>query len=213
MRRVFSKFSSILFLVVATVFGTTAIAAAKGEFKGEVYTKWLSGGPYMELIKPFSYIDSRGVTWTVPAGTRIDGASIPRPFWTIIGAPYTGNYREASIIHDYYCTTKSRHWKAVHRVFLDGMLTRGVGQFQAQLMYLAVYRFGPRWDFDVDACYCKGCPACASPIKKRVKYYQPKYDAEQFKELEQALKGGASLLDDLENIADFQLNTEIIKPR
>jgi hypothetical protein len=78
--------------------------------------------------------------------------------------PYTGRYRDASVIHDYFCATKSRHWKAVHKVFLDGMLARGVEKAQAQLMYLAVYRFGPRWDFDVDACYCHRGAQCA-PIR------------------------------------------------
>jgi hypothetical protein len=151
--------------------------------------------------------------WSVPSGTRVDGASIPSVFWSIIGAPYTGKYREASVIHDYFCETKSRHWKAVHRVFLDGMLARGVDKIQAQLMYLAVYRFGPRWDFDVDACYCKGCPVCANPILKRIGRYDPKYKTDDFDELRRKLKEGKSTLEELEDVADYQLNTEILKSR
>jgi len=205
--------AGLLLHVVAIVLAATGIAAAQGEFIGDPNVKFLRDGRYVELTAPFSYIDSRRVTWSVPAGTRVDGASIPRAFWSIIGAPFTGKFRDASIIHDYYCATKSRHWKAVHKVFLDGMLARGVENFQAHLMYIAVYRFGPRWDYDMDACFCEGCPACASPIKKRIKFYQPKYNAEQFNELKQALTDGATTLDKLEGIADFQLNTEIIKPR
>jgi hypothetical protein len=204
--------AGLLLLVVAIVLAATKVAAAQGQFIGEANFKLLGDGRSMELTAPFSYIDSRQVTWSVPAGTRVDGASIPSPLWSLIGAPYTGKYREASIIHDYYCSTKSRHWKAVHKVFLDGMLARGVGKFQAQLMYVAVYRFGPRWNFDVDACYCEGCPACIMPIKKRIKWYQSKYNAEQFKELERALQDGATTLGEVEKLADFQLNTEIIKP-
>jgi Protein of unknown function (DUF1353) len=204
--------ASLLLYVVTMVLVATGIAAAQGKFIGVATVKFLPGGRYVELAAPFSYIDSGKVKWSVPAGTRVDGASIPRALWSIIGSPFTGKYREASIIHDYYCTTKSRHWKAVHRVFLDGMLAQGVGNVQAKLMYISVYRFGPRWDFDVDACYCKGCPACASPIKKRIAFYQPTYNAEQFKELERALTDGTSTLSDLEDVADFQLNTEIIKP-
>ncbi len=103
------------------------------------------------------------------------------------------------------------HWKAVHKVFLDGMLARGVDNTQAKLLYLAVYRFGPRWDFDVDACFCRGCPACANPIVKRVAKYQSAYKATDFDELRNKLNQGRLTLDELEDAADFQLNTEILK--
>ena len=149
----------------------------------------------------------------MPAGVLVDGASIPSVFWSIIGAPFTGKYREASVIHDHYCETKSRHWKAVHRVFLDGMLASGVNDYQAKLMYLAVYRFGPRWDFDVNACFCKGCPSCTSPILKRVTNHQSLFNQSEFDELEMKLKSGRVSLDELESLADYQMNTEILKGR
>jgi hypothetical protein len=202
-------------LSVALVLSWTATAPAQkpGQFTGELVLKTLPDGLTMQLVKPFEYIDSQGVTWAVPAGTQIDGASIPRVFWSIIGAPYTGKYREASVIHDHYCSTRSRHWKAVHKVFLDGMVARGVDRIQAQLMYLAVYRFGPRWDFDVDACFCRGCPACANPILKRVPRYNPVYKATDFQELRSKLMSGGFTLEEIEDAADYQLNTEILKSR
>jgi hypothetical protein len=200
---------------VAFLFCWIGVAAAQksGQFNGELILKALPDGRTMELMQSFSYTDSRGVTWLVPARTRVDGASIPSVFWSIIGAPYTGKYREASVIHDYYCATRSRHWKAVHKVFLDGMLARGVDNVKAQLMYLAVYRFGPRWDFDVDACFCKGCPACANPILKRVKQYQPKYEDKEFEELRKKLMTGRFTLEQLEDAADYQLFTEVLRSR
>ncbi len=199
----------------ALMFATACAALAQklGEFKGDLVLRALPDGRNMELVAPFSYVDSRGVTWSVPSGTRVDGASIPSVFWSIIGAPYTGRYREASVIHDYFCAAKSRHWKAVHKVFLDGMLARGVDKVQAQLMYLAVYRFGPRWDFDVDACFCKGCPICANPLLKRIGRYEPKYKSDDFEELRRKLNEGKSSLEQLEDAADYQLNTEILKSR
>jgi hypothetical protein len=193
--------------------GSIASAQTSGRFGGELVLKVLPNGRTMELVQPFTYTDSHGVTWPVPARTRVDGASIPGVFWSIIGAPFTGKYREASIIHDYYCATRSRHWKAVHKVFLDGMLARGVDKAQAQLMYLAVYRFGPRWDFDVDACFCKGCPTCANPTLKRIATYKPAYKASDFQELRNKLMAGTSRLEDLEDDADYQLNTEILRSR
>jgi hypothetical protein len=190
-----------------------AAAQKPGQFNGELILKALPDGRTMELIQSFSYTDSRGVTWPVPARSRVDGASIPGVFWSIMGAPYTGKYREASVIHDYYCATRSRHWKAVHKVFLDGMLARGVDNVKAQLMYLAVYRFGPRWDFDVDACFCNGCPACANPIMKRVRHYQPKYESKEFEELRKKLLTGRFTLEQLEDAADYQLFAEVLRSR
>jgi uncharacterized protein DUF1353 len=205
---------ALLIWTVLIVSGTPSAWADKlGEFKGDLILKPLTDGRTMELVRPFTYIDSRGIAWPVPAGTKVDGASIPSVFWSILGAPYTGKYREASIIHDHYCATKSRHWKAVHKVFLDGMTARGVDTLQAKLMYLAVYRFGPRWDFDVDACFCKGCPVCANPILKRIQHYSPKYIAEDFEDLRRKLESRQLSLDQLEDTADYQLNTEILKRR
>jgi Protein of unknown function (DUF1353) len=200
-------------LMILACWASCAQAEKLGRFDGELILKALPNGRDMELVRPFKYVDSRDIAWPVPAGTRVDGASIPSVFWSIIGALYTGKYREASVIHDYYCATKSRHWKAVHKVFLDGMVARGVDTIQAKLMYLAVYRFGPRWDFDVDACFCKGCPACANPILKRVPKYQSTYKSAEFEELRSKVLEGRLSLEELEDAADYQLNTEIMKSR
>lgn len=211
------RFGDLLIRIMAAslLLMCCALASAQpvGRFGGDLVLKALPDGRTMELMQPFMYTDSTGVTWSVPVRTKVDGASIPNVFWSIIGAPYSGKYREASVIHDYYCATKSRHWKAVHKVFLDGMLARGVDTVQAQLMYLAVYRFGPRWDFDVDACFCKGCPACANPVLKRVAKYSPVYNSSDFDQLRNKLMAGGSTLEQLEDDADYQLNTEILKTR
>ncbi len=198
-------------LILIACLAGSAAAEKLGRFKGDLVLKALPDGRTMELMQSFAYVDSHDVSWPVPSGVRVDGASIPSVFWSIIGAPYTGKYREASVIHDYYCATKSRHWKAVDRVFLDGMLARGVDPIKAELMYLAVYRFGPRWNFDVDACFCKGCPVCANPALRHVDTYKPTYEAADFAELRNKLMEGRLTLEQLEDTADYQLNTEILK--
>lgn len=200
------------FIVLACCAGV-AHAEKLGIFEGELILKAMPNGRDMELVRPFNYIDSNDIRWPVPAGTRVDGASIPRVLWTLIGAPYTGKYRDASVIHDYYCTSRSRHWKAVHKVFLDGMLARGVNKLDATLMYIAVYRFGPRWDFDVDACFCRGCPICANPLLKRISRYESPFNAADFEELRGKLIRDRLLIDELESAADYQLNTEILRAR
>ncbi len=205
------SFAACMALVVC--WAVSASAQGFGRFEGQLILKPLPDGRTMELLQPFTYVDSKGVRWPVPARTRVDGASIPRPLWSIIGAPYTGKYREASVIHDYYCERKSRHWKAVHRMFLESMLARGVNRIRAELMYLAVYRFGPRWDFDADMCFCRGCPICANPILKRVPKYDPKYNETDLNKLREKLLTGKFSLEQLEDVADYQVNTEIFGSR
>lgn len=202
--------SACVVLMVYSV-ANNALAQMQGRFEGDLVLKALPDGRNMQLVHPFNYTDSRNVPWPVPAGTIVDGASIPRVFWSIVGAPYTGKYRDASVIHDYYCETHSRHWKAVHKVFYDGMLARGVDPVQAEIMYLAVYRFGPRWDYDADACFCEGCPSCANPKIKKIKSYQPKYNQRDFDILKSKIVTSEFTLKELEELADYQVNSEIFK--
>ncbi len=116
-----------------------------GRFIGAVVTKWDANGRDMTLVERFEFIDPEGQRWPVPAGAVVDGASIPRVFWSVIGGPFEGLYRNASVIHDYYCGVQVRNYEAVHRVFYDAMMASGVESTKAWLMYEAVERFGPRW--------------------------------------------------------------------
>jgi len=100
----------------------------------------------MQLLAPITFIDSGGKRWEVPKGATVDGASIPRFFWTFIGGPFEGLYRDASVIHDWYCDVRTRPWREVDRMFYEAMIARGVAQAQAKVMYLAVVFGGPRWD-------------------------------------------------------------------
>jgi hypothetical protein len=99
----------------------------------------------MKLVEEFSFTDISNVVWTVPAGTVVDGASIPPFFWNTIGPPFVGDYRRASVVHDYYCDQKTRPWKKVHRMFYEASLAGGVNDTKAKIMYAAVYARGPRW--------------------------------------------------------------------
>lgn len=108
-------------------------------------TEWLDDGRHMRLKQPFGYVEEGGREWPVPSEAVVDGASIPRVFWSLIGGPFEGQYRNASVVHDYYCDMQTRPWQDTHRVFYEAMLCSGVGDIRAKTMYYAVYRFGPRW--------------------------------------------------------------------
>jgi len=118
----------------------------EAHFIGQVVTKWLVGAfRLMVLVEDFSFIDENGVEWLAPKRSKIDGASIPRFFWLFIGSPFVGKYREASVVHDVYCRTKSRPHKQVHKMFYEAMRVNGVNYFKAKAMYYAVRLGGPRW--------------------------------------------------------------------
>lgn len=99
----------------------------------------------MKILQDFSFIDSNSVAWVCKAGSIVDGASIPRLFWKIIGPPLVGSYRRASVIHDVYCKSKARKASETHKVFYEMMLADGVPVNKAKLMYLAVKLAGPKW--------------------------------------------------------------------
>ncbi len=60
----------------------------------------------MKLLYNFTYEDPNGLLWNAPGGSIVDGASIPRIAWKVVGTPFYGKYRDASVIHDVACEDK-----------------------------------------------------------------------------------------------------------
>ena len=119
-----------------------------GHFKGRVLTEWVKDNKdhrLMRLEEDFIYIDNTGNEWIAPVKEITDGASIPRQFWSIMGAPLAGKYRRAAVIHDIYCKNQTKPHEEVHKIFHEAMLTDGVPKLKADIMYWAVKTFGPKW--------------------------------------------------------------------
>jgi hypothetical protein len=115
-----------------------------GSFSGNPKTEWIEDLNY-KLLEEFSYTDKAGKTWIASKDSVVNGASIPRAFWTIIGSPTTGKYRNASIVHDTACEGKVETWQDVHLMFYEACRCGGLGEKKAKVMYWAVYHGGPRW--------------------------------------------------------------------
>jgi hypothetical protein len=116
-----------------------------GYFSGPVETRWLDDGVTMVLLNELRYTDPKGEVWIAPAGARVNGASIPRAFWSVIGAPFDGKYRNASVLHDVAYDEKTRPWQEVDRMFYNAMGGSGVGAITAKTMYYSLYRHGRHW--------------------------------------------------------------------
>ena len=73
-------------------------------FSDEPETQWLTDKKDpdrdMQLRADFYYTDPDKKTWYAKAEAVINGASIPRFLWSLVGSPYTRDYRRASIVHD-----------------------------------------------------------------------------------------------------------------
>lgn len=126
-----------------------------GRFEGVVKVEWLRGDESerkMKLLEDFIYIDPKGKKWVAPKGYATDGASIPQAFWTLVGGPFEGAYREAAVIHDWYCDTKEEPWKDVHRIFYYANRAAGVSEHKAKVLYTAVLAGGPKWGDDSSRC-------------------------------------------------------------
>jgi hypothetical protein len=116
-----------------------------GEFSPDPpETRWLTeAGPdrNMQVLRAFWFRDPAGRTWTTPANSRIDGASIPRALWTLVGSPYTGDYRRASIVHDKACDDAGGNAaarRAADRMFYHACREGGCSIYEATLLYIGV---------------------------------------------------------------------------
>lgn len=107
------------------------------------------------LDEKLVFVDAAGREWEAPKGTLTDGATVPRAALTITNGRFDTRYLKAAIVHDAWCQDfnaeicpdqyQKRPWPEVHRMFHEACITGGTPKLLADLMYNAVYWFGPRW--------------------------------------------------------------------
>ncbi len=120
-----------------------------GYYSGEPVTRWNPDGRTMTLLSELSYTDPQGLLWSARAGSQVDGASIPRSLWSIMGGPFEGKYRNASVLHDVAYEQHNRPWQDCDRMFYNAMRCSGVSAVEAKTMYYALYKFGHHWKFPI----------------------------------------------------------------
>jgi len=137
---------------VKEFFKPAGTAYKNGSFKGSLEVRFDSlptgDGQTVELVQllnKFGYKDSSGKDWDVPSGEISDGASIPWQLWSFVGGPFSGPYRNAAVVHDYYCAIRTRPFQEVHKMFYEASLKAGTGKTTAKLMYMAILADGPKW--------------------------------------------------------------------
>jgi hypothetical protein len=146
----------VVIVLCAFVTASNAQNQAFGRFEGPVRVEFGQDGRTMRLLEDVVYVDPAGIPWKARKGYSTDGASIPRAFWTVVGGPFEGNYRNAAVIHDQFCSDPDhglRTWQEVHRMFYFALRASGVAEVTSKVLYAAVFLGGPRWT--------KPCPTCA----------------------------------------------------
>ncbi|MBU1961726.1 MAG: DUF1353 domain-containing protein, partial [Gammaproteobacteria bacterium] len=86
----------------------------------------------------FWFDDPDGKRWLAPAGSSINGASIPRPLWSTVGSPYTDDYRRASVVHDVACNDPAISRKAADVMFFHACRAGGCSPAKARMLYAGV---------------------------------------------------------------------------
>ena len=112
-----------------------------GSFSGNPKTEWLSdqgGDRDMRMLEAFWYIDPNGRRWDAPAGTVVNGASIPRTLWSTVGSPYTGDYRRAALVHDAAVGSSGVLRADADTMFYFACLAGGCSPVQAKMLYAGV---------------------------------------------------------------------------
>lgn len=146
--------------LLALALGASPAQARDGRFLTEL--RWhpepcrtgYTDAPERELAEDLVYLDSRAAKyaappahfrWTARGGPYLctDGASIPEPLQAFFGDPFHDSLVRAAVIHDWYCRTGERSFRETHLVFYDALVSDGVPQAQALLMYYAVIIAAP----------------------------------------------------------------------
>lgn len=97
--------------------------------------------PTWEVINNF-VIDTPYGTFIVRKGFRTDLASTPRFLWWLI--PPSGEYIEASVVHDFLYKKKIVNRETADKVFQYIMLKYKTRIYKIKLMYLGVRIFGSK---------------------------------------------------------------------
>lgn len=150
-----------------------------GSFSGEPRTLWLTesnSDRKMQLLEDFSFTDPAGRSWLVQKFYKIDGASIPKSLWSLIGSPYTGDYRRASIVHDKACDDAAGNPTArrtADRMFFHACRAGGCTIEQATTLYLGV-RIGslgdqvPLWSAGIQESFSPTPRTSLPPAERRL---------------------------------------------
>ncbi len=158
----------LLGLLVTVIVFATARGAEHGNFEGKVVVEWMDD-PFvssMRLVEDFGFREAKGKVWTVPRGQVLDGKGMPPLFRDLIGQPFEGGFRKASVIYDFAAHKMTEPWEDAQRMFFEASVAEGVFPADAKAMYLVLAAQGSRWEVPGSRCF-GSCHATSQPLEWR----------------------------------------------
>jgi hypothetical protein len=186
-------------LVAAVCIASAALSAGPARFAGRVVLEVVEDIEFnhkLRLLEDFSFQDEQGTVWHASKGAIIDGTSVPRGLRAIPGLPFEGDYRKASVVHDFQVRAKTRPWREVHRMLYRASLVEGLSEPEAKLVYMAAYAGGGRWELHPSSCY-GSCHASASLLA-----WRPDVTVAELQPVVEWLQQGNPSLEEIEQRVD-----------
>ena len=78
----------------------------------------------------------------VPNGYQTDGASIPRPFWFVVGSPFSPDVIRAAMLHDFLYSHRKVSRIDADDLLYEVMIADGVPRWRALVIHVAVRAVG-----------------------------------------------------------------------
>jgi Protein of unknown function (DUF1353) len=137
---------------------TIALCGSHGEFVGNNRTvKTSDDGMSAEVIDGLQYKEEGGRSWRIPSGAIVESRCFSTVLLALIGQPFEGLIKNASLLYNYFCLNQTRARDDVNGMFREAMLASGIQEGEVNVLYNAVVRFGPNWNVrGID-------PACLRP--------------------------------------------------
>lgn len=155
-----------VWIALATVASSLAVAsvlsAGIGTFLGKVAVEWDDENGFnrhrIKLLSDFGFEDPAGKKWIAEKGAALDGSSFTPVFEQMVGLPFVGEHRRASVLHDYYSQQLTESWQDVRRMYYAALLAEGMSEHEAKTAYAVLYGAGMRWEKKGSTCYinCHG---------------------------------------------------------
>lgn len=149
---------------------SAALAAGGGHFDGRLILEWVDDDPFiaqMKLVEPFSFQQASGEIWLVPAGSLVDGRSLPPLFVHMMGHPFDGAFRKTAVIYDHAARDMKRPWQQAQRMFFESSVAEGIMPIEAKVMYALLNATGSRWEVRESGSCFVNCHSAAADLKWR----------------------------------------------
>lgn len=172
---------AMVFVALARPLLAPAEQAAGARFEGEVAMEAIGDDPFVpsfRLTEKLVFLQSDGTQWVSPPDAVVDGRSMPTLFMQLIGHPFESTFKKSAVSYDYAVKTKQHTWEEAQRMFYEALLTEGVAQAEAKVMYLLLSGSGTRWAMPgPDSCFSR-CHTDAKELE-----WRPRVDNEKLASL------------------------------